>query len=59
MHVHKTVAEDLYLSFDRMTGSEVLVKAKVVPLVNLVWLGALMLGADLVVRMAASRGSPT
>jgi cytochrome c-type biogenesis protein CcmF len=59
VYVHKTLAEDLYISFDRMTESEVLVEAKVVPLVNLVWMGALMLGAGLVVRMAASRGSLT
>lgn len=58
VHVHKTLAEDLYISFDRMTGSDVLVEAKVVPLVNLVWSGAVMLGVGILVRLGASRNSP-
>ncbi len=58
VHVHKTLTEDLYISFDRMTGDEVLVEAKVVPLVNLVWSGAVMLGVGALVRLAVSRNSP-
>jgi cytochrome c biogenesis factor len=57
VHVHKTLAEDLYISFDRMTGNEVLVEAKVVPLVNLVWAGAFLIGGGILVRLVASRRS--
>jgi hypothetical protein len=55
-YVHSSVAGDLYVSFEWMSEDSVLMHAKTVPLMGLLWFGSAMLCVGLGVRMLAWRG---
>lgn len=57
-YVRSSVMGDLYLSFTWMSDYAVLIHAKVVPLMGLLWIGATLLCVGLTVRLIAWRPQP-
>jgi len=52
-YVHKSLGEDLYLSFDYQSSSTGLVQMKIVPLSNLLWTGLVLLMVGVAMRTFA------
>jgi len=50
-YVHKSLGEDLYLSFDWQSSSTGLVQMKIVPLINLLWTGLVLLMVGVAMRI--------
>ncbi len=51
--VESSLSEDLYMSFEWMSGDVALLHVKVVPAMSALWAGALLLAAGMAVRFAA------
>jgi len=52
-YVHKSLGEDLYLNFDWQSSSTGLVQMKIVPLINLLWTGLVLLTVGVAMRIFA------
>ena len=53
VHIYKTVTEDVYLSFEWQNPTTALIQMKVVPMMNALWTGMVLLIAGLSVRFLA------
>jgi cytochrome c biogenesis factor len=51
--VRSSMSEDLYMSFEWMSGDVALLHVKVVPAMSALWAGALLLAAGMAMRLAA------
>jgi len=53
VHIHETVAEDLYLSFDWQNATTAKMQMRVVPMINALWAGMGLLAIGLTMRLVA------